>query len=281
MITRNGRFIWIIVLLLLQGCVASNAITPSKSAPLNIETQEKILLAANNQAGLIEFYKSHLKEKESIEFRQKLAKTYLNNLDPESALFTIRPLIGKSNTSLESNIIASKAHMDMGQYAQAEQILLASQVTDKRAGEVANLLGIIYAEQGQLDKARTMFESARASFYDDVKVKNNLALLDMLEGDNLQALQRLVVLLSDEQGDPQLQANLMLIMAKNGQREFVFDGLDKSLTDVQAEQIYQALKNSAILSSKVKSDDRDVAGLSDTNDVISPLGSEPEQTEQE
>lgn len=248
MIIKNRRFLSILLLVLIQGCVTSGAIPQSKSAPLNVETQEKILLAANNQVGLIEFYKSHLKERESTEFRQKLAKTYLSNLDPESALFTIRPLIDKPNTSLESDIIASKAYMDMGDYQNAEAILIAALPGEQRSGEVANLLGIIYAEQGKLTKARTMFESARTSFYDDVKVKNNLALLDMLEGDNLQALQRLAVLLSDEQTDPQLKANLMLIMAKNGQREFVFDGLDKSLTETQAEQIYQALKSSSVLS---------------------------------
>ncbi|MFA0412212.1 tetratricopeptide repeat protein [Vibrio renipiscarius] len=238
---------YFILLALMQGCVPSQSMPKTTITELNAETQEKVLQAANNPTGLIEFYKDQLKVNESTVFRQKLALTYLANFDPESALFTIQPLLNKHDTTVESDIVASKAHMDMGSYPQAEALLLETFKKEQKSGEVANLLGIIYAEQGQLDKARAMFESARRQFYDDVKVKNNLALLDMLEGDHRSALQRLAVILPEEQVDAQLRANLMLIMAKNGQREFVFDQLEPSLTEAQSEQIYQALRESAIL----------------------------------
>lgn len=215
------------------------------SASMNIQTQEKLLEAANNNARLIEFYKSQLKANESEKYRLKLAQAYLREFDAESALFTIKPLLIQSKFSVSSAVVGAKAYIDLGQHEQARSQLEQAIKSAPKDGEVANLLGIVYAEQGDVLKAREMFELARSNFYDDTKIKNNLALLDMMEGERTQALQRIVSLASEPNLDKQLQANLMLIMAKNGQREYVLDGLDSTLSEVQKDKIYRALRDSS------------------------------------
>ncbi|MGF1911517.1 hypothetical protein L4C38_19000 [Vibrio kasasachensis] len=241
----NKQLVSVALLLLLQGCAANGSNSSSPSVEMNLDTQEKLLEAANNNGRLIEFYKTQLKEKESEAYRLKLAQVYLSNFDAESALFTIEPLLTSKKFSIESAVIAGWAHIDLGQHKIAKTLLERAHQLAPQNGEVVNLLGIVYAEQGKLVQARSMFELARSNFYDDMKIKNNLALVDMLEGDRTQALQRLLSLAGEPNIDKQLQANLMLIMAKNGQREYVFDGLDSTLSTVQKDQIYRALRDSS------------------------------------
>ncbi|WP_434999432.1 tetratricopeptide repeat protein [Vibrio scophthalmi] len=235
----------VILFFSLQGCMATGKSANTASASMNIQTQEKLLEAANNNARLIEFYKLQLKANESEKYRLKLAQAYLREFDAESALFTIKPLLVQSKFSVSSAVVAAKAYIDLSQHEQARSQLEQAIKSAPKDGEVANLLGIVYAEQGDVLKARKMFELARSNFYDDTKIKNNLALLDMMEGERTQALQRIVSLASEPNLDKQLQANLMLIMAKNSQREYVLDGLDSTLSEVQKDKIYRALRDSS------------------------------------
>ncbi|WP_162062827.1 tetratricopeptide repeat protein [Vibrio taketomensis] len=101
---------------MLQGCVSPSNGNVDRSDQLNLETQERVLLASNNTVGLIEFYQNQLKDAESEHYRIKLAEVYLKKHDPESALFVLTPLTGKSPSSAESTLVAAKAHMDLGQF---------------------------------------------------------------------------------------------------------------------------------------------------------------------
>ncbi|SHO56529.1 tetratricopeptide repeat protein [Vibrio quintilis] len=249
---------------LMAGC-ASNEKPAINSLPADLHRQEKILVAAKNYKALIDFYQSRLRQGDSAVYREKLAKTYLDSHDPESALFTLRPLFGQEqaaqqndphydfgrpfdNISAPARLIAGSACLDLGRTDRAKKLLMSvlhEAVDDAQPpperGETANLLGIIYAREGNYTQARQMFVLARRYFYDDVAVKNNLALVDMLEGKDEQALQRLMTITESEQNDPQLRANLLLAMAKNGRLDYLRTHLRPSLTDSQIRMIYQAL----------------------------------------
>ncbi|WP_194435196.1 tetratricopeptide repeat protein [Vibrio fluminensis] len=231
---------------MLQGCVASGNTKLADPEELSLETQERVLLASNNTVGLIEFYQQQLKQHDSEDYRIKLAEVYLKKHDPESALFTLSPLMNKAQISVKSSVVAAKAHMDLGDFEVALPLLEQAYKQAPNDGEIANLLGVVYAEQGQLKLARKMFEAARSQFYNDLKIKNNLALLDILEGDYVAALDRLSSVASDPQLDKQTRANLLLVMAKNGQEQMVMRELDDSLTSSQKRNIYLALRNTSL-----------------------------------
>lgn len=234
---------------MLQGCVSPSNGNVDRSEQLNLETQERVLLASNNTVGLIEFYQNQLKDAESEHYRIKLAEVYLKKHDPESALFVLTPLTDNLPSSAESTLVAAKAHMDLGQFEVALGMLENAYEQSPVNGEVANLLGVVYAETGQFKQARTMFEVARTHFYSDLKIKNNLALLDILEGNYAAALERISSVATEPSLDKQTRANLLLVMAKNGQQQLVMQELDDSLTENQKMSIYLALKNSDLKTS--------------------------------
>ncbi len=238
------KYIVLFLIVFVQGCQATGSTKSTYNEELNIEKQEKVFLATNNNEKLIEFYKQQLRDADSEEYRIKLANVYLDSLDAESSLFVISPLLKGNKGSFESYLVAAKANMELGKSSQAETLLKKAQAIDSSSGEVYNLLGIINVEKGNFEQAREMFEMARSRFYDDVKVKNNLALLDVFEGKQKQALSRLSSLTEEQRADEQIKSNLLVIMAKNGQREFVLDALDSSLSEVHKNKIYLALRDS-------------------------------------
>lgn len=233
----------IIVLLFIGGCKSTSALEKASHVS-ELESKEKIFKATNNSEKLIEFYKKELKRNDSEQYRIKLANSYLNILDPESALFVMEPILKRDNVSFESAIVSAKAYLDLGDNNSALTILKDAQKSNSDDGEVYNLLGIIYANKGEWQTSRQMFERARANFYDDIKVKNNLALLDMIEGDDNQALKRISSLTADQLDDEKIHSNLLLIMAKNGHKDYVMEALGPRLSTKQKNQIYQALRNS-------------------------------------
>lgn len=233
----------IIGLLFLGGCKSTSGLDKSSHVS-ELESKEKIFKATNNSEKLIEFYKKELKRNDSELYRIKLANSYLNILDPESALFVMEPILKRDNVSFESAIVSAKAYLDLGDNQSALRILKDARKINPDDGEVYNLLGIIYANKGQWQTSRQMFEQARANFYDDIKVKNNLALLDMIEGDDTQALKRISSLTADQLDDEKIHSNLLLIMAKNGHKDYVMEALGPRLSTKQKNQIYQALRNS-------------------------------------
>lgn len=234
----------------LNGCTTVVPTSQPEQSTLSLDTQERVLKAANNRSGLMEFYKNQLKAYESETYRLKLAEVYLSEFDPESALFTLDPLLSESSLLPESAVVAAKAHMELGQWLDAQSMLEYAHDRRPTDGEIANLLGVVYAEQMKLPLARKMFNLARNNFYNDLKVKNNLALLDILEGNYPQALNRLLLLANDSDVDQQTRANLILAMAKNDQQQAVFDALDPSLTVKQKQHIYGALKSASFAMNK-------------------------------
>ncbi|MGF1806169.1 hypothetical protein L4C31_13055, partial [Aliivibrio sifiae] len=82
--------------------------------------------------------------------------------------------------------------------------------------------------------------------YNDSKIKNNLAVLDIIEGKYDQANNRLLHLYMKDQNDPLVQSNLMLAMAKSGELEFMQKVLSPKYTERQISKRYNALRNTEL-----------------------------------
>ena len=229
----------LLVTLTLAGCASSGRNTTAL-------TEEQFLELSANNARLIELYKSRLRNEESVSTRLKLAKAYLEINDNESTLFTISPLIKKDLGGSEAFYLQGVAQYNVGQLRQAEKSLQIAINKDDDSAKAINMLGVVYAELGNLSGARTQFNQAREMMYDDLAIKNNLALLDMLEGKYQDAAVRLmpIYLKNPKKADPQLKANLAIILSKMGSFETLRRVYGEQYSDAQLFDIFNDLKAS-------------------------------------
>ncbi|WP_063345592.1 tetratricopeptide repeat protein [Vibrio jasicida] len=216
------------------------------------DSKEAIYQKTNNHTQLVTLYKQQLQQSDDAEVREKLAQSYLALGDAESALFYIKPLTNKSATSVDTLLIQAQAYGELAQYPAAISSAKAALALEETNAEAENLLGTYYGYNYQYDLARRYFERSREHFFDGVTVNNNLAVLDIAEGQYKQAIQRLLPLYKNGQADQQVMANLTLSMAKEGQYEFVKQVLSEKYSNHQIDNIYRALRGYDPLKAKQK-----------------------------
>ena len=232
-------FTLLLAISVLVGCASSGG---NKSAL----TEEQFLELSANNARLIELYKNRLREEESLSTRLKLAKVYLDTGDNESTLFTLSPLIKNDTGGSEAFYLQGVAQYNTGMLRQAEKSLQIAINKNGKSTKAINMLGVVYAELGNLNGARTQFNQAREMMYDDLVIKNNLALLDMLEGKYQDAAVRLmpIYLKNPDKADPKLKANLAIILSKMGSFETLRRVYGDQYNDAQLFDIFNDLKAS-------------------------------------
>ncbi|CED57496.1 putative secretion system protein [Aliivibrio wodanis] len=249
------RIIYLLSLSLLIGC-------SSKEGLQEFHNKETMLMKANNYQQLIPLYKNKLIEKEDDEIRLKLAKAYLKSGDPESSLFTVVPLVTKKNAKVDAFIIQANSEYELGELDQAMRTAKIAENMNLNNPDIENLLGVIYSAQHDYIKAREYFTLARTHLYDDIKIKNNLAVLDIIDGDYKKAVQRLLPIYLNNQSDDQVEANLLLAMAKLGNYNYVQSLLADKYSEREIIEKYIALKGISTISIK------DTELLSDKNTVV-------------
>tara|TARA_Y100001960_G_C14779039_1_gene885287 strand:+ start:1586 stop:2347 length:762 start_codon:yes stop_codon:yes gene_type:complete len=231
------KFVPLLAALVLVGCVS----TTTPDSTLN---KESLLLQAQNYSELVGFYKSELSKNDTPETRIKLARSYLKIKDADSALFTLQPLVSQKIVSAEALSVNASALYELGEFKQGLNDIERAKELDPGNAEILNLSGLLYSANGDYNKARMMFNLARSNFYDDITIKNNLAVLDIIEGHYLDAVQRLMPIYTNEQADAQVQANLMLALAKLGNFEYLRTMLGPEVSEEDAFNHFAALRNS-------------------------------------
>lgn len=223
----------------LSGCAASQ---PPEQKTL---TNEQVLESSGNDREIIELYKRELKQKESSQTRIKLVKRYLHIKDYDSADFYLSPLLQKTEQDAQPisqiGLLAGKVAMGLEQWQTAALRLKEVQQRDPNDSESANLLGILAAREGDLTDARQWFNQARKNMANDRTIKNNLALIDVLEQDLTGALRRLEPLPELSELSDKTRITLSLIYAKTNQRS-AFDALTSRMESEEQAVLYQQLQ---------------------------------------
>ncbi|MEZ8103528.1 hypothetical protein L4C39_09090 [Vibrio clamense] len=224
-----------VLLVTLVGCSSTKSLD-------NHKTKESMLIKTNNYDQLVLLYKEQLKIKENKATRVKLADAYLNSGDAESALFIISPIALATDADVDVLLIQAHSEYELGSYDRALTTAERAHSISRNNADIENLLGVIYAGREDYVKAREYFNLARTHLYDDIKIKNNLAVLDIIEGQYKQAVQKLLPIYLNEDADDQLKANLTLAMAKLGNFEYVKSILGSKYDDVEVFEHFSALK---------------------------------------
>lgn len=202
-----------------------------------------MLIKTHNYDQLILLYKEQLKVKENKATRVKLADAYLNSGDAESALFIISPIALSIDADVDVLLIQAHSEYELGSFDSALATAERANTISKNNADIENLLGVIYAEREEYFKARKYFNLARTHLYDDLKIKNNLAVLDIIEGQYKQAVQKLLPIHLNKNADNQLKANLTLAMAKLGNFEYVKSILGSKYDDIEVFEHLSELKS--------------------------------------
>ncbi|KGY09499.1 tetratricopeptide repeat protein [Vibrio sinaloensis] len=221
----------------LVGCASTN----SDDRSLN---KEALLIQAQNYNELVGYYKSQLSVRDTEEVRIKLARSYLKIKDADSALFILKPLMAQKKISAEALLLNANSLYELGEFEQGLRDIEKAKEIDPKNAEIQNMAGLLYSANGDYNRARMMFNHARSNFYDDITVKNNLAVLDIIEGHYLDAVQRLMPIYTNDKADAQVQANLMLALAKLGNFDYVKTMLGPEVTEEEAFNHFAALRNS-------------------------------------
>lgn len=222
---------------LIVGCMSTN----DPKASLD---KEALLLQAQNYSELVGLYKAELIKKDTSETRIKLARSYLMIKDADSALFTLQPLMAQKKVQPDVLLVNASAHYELGNFKLGLTEIKRALDLDAGNAEIQNLAGLLYAANGDYNHARTQFNHARTNFYNDITIKNNLAVLDIIEGHYLDAVQRLMPIYTNDQADAQVEANLMLALAKLGNFDYVRSMLGPEITEEEAFNHFAALRNS-------------------------------------
>ncbi|KIE20039.1 hypothetical protein SE23_13950 [Vibrio sinaloensis] len=226
-----------LLVVFLVGCASTN----SDDRALN---KEALLLQAQNYNELVGYYKSQLSVRDTEEVRIKLARSYLKIKDADSALFILKPLMAQKKISAEALLLNANSLYELGEFEQGLRDIEKAKEIDPKNAEIQNMAGLLYSANGDYNRARMMFNHARSNFYDDITVKNNLAVLDIIEGHYLDAVQRLMPIYTNDKADAQVQANLMLALAKLGNFDYVKTMLGPEVTEEEAFNHFAALRNS-------------------------------------
>ncbi|MCG7497040.1 hypothetical protein MHO82_09195 [Vibrio sp. Of7-15] len=229
-----------IVLLLLSGCVDSSS-KSSSAFQGDRDSTESLLLKTKNYSRLIEMYKSDLKEEDTKDTRVKLAKTYLAMEDAESALFYLSTILLDKERDAEIFYLQAQIQYDFQQNDKAMKSVQTALSIAPDYPDAHNLMGILYADSDQFELARIAFNQARLGLADDVKVKNNIAVLDIIEKDYRAAISRLLPLYLNGQADDQVKANLLIAMSKMGNYDYVKSILSKDYEDEEIIQLFHSL----------------------------------------
>lgn len=238
---HHGLLLVIVSSVVLSGCVAPQT-SSTKDGLAKKYSNEQLLVSSGNHEELIKLYKQQLLQQDSAETRAKLVRSYIEIKDFESALFYIQPLMESESVSADAYFLYGKAQFGLSDYPQAESALNKSVQLDANHGEALNLLGVLAAYNGEYNLARQRFVQARQKMVDDVKIKNNLAMVDLIDGHYQAAVEKLTPLLSQANPSEKVKSNLAFAYAKLG----MFDQFEQlvansRMTKADAKAVFEQL----------------------------------------
>ncbi|USD64734.1 hypothetical protein [Vibrio sp. SCSIO 43136] len=239
-----GPVITIVVILLLAGCAATSKDSGIEEQALkaDFESKEQMFKQTSNHGELIRLYKSELLKNETPELRAKLVEQYIHAKDFESADFQLSTMDSEFLGSAKGLLLRAQVDYYQKKYETAREAVAKAIVLEPKNSSAHNLLGLVLSQQDEFHQARYHFYQARRHYHDDIVIKNNLAVIDLILGDYQGAVSKLESLYANETADEQVKANLAMAYAKLGNYPKVEQMLGNTYSDEQLEMIFVGLR---------------------------------------
>lgn len=204
------------IVLLTLGILAGCQSTSSQQSQVqdDVTNMEKV----KNYDGLISHYKSMLKQGSlDPQVKEKLAWAYFHKGDIESANFYVQHLQKEGVETPSLYQLAGQVFDAKNDTTSAISAYLSSIKSGNSSGQVHVLLAVSYTKAGQYDAAYQELNNARLRGYDDVVIKNNIAMIHMANGEYEQAIAMLTPVLKDNPVNKVVKANLAIALIKTQQ----------------------------------------------------------------
>ncbi|HHC7307206.1 TPA: tetratricopeptide repeat protein [Vibrio campbellii] len=209
-----GKRISIVLLTLgiLAGCQSTSS--QQSQAQDDVTNMEKV----KNYDGLISHYKSMLEQgSQDPQVKEKLAWAYFHKGDIESANFYVQHLQKEGVETPSLYQLAGQVFDAKNDTTSAISAYLSSIKSGNSSGQVHVLLAVSYTKAGQYDAAYQELNNARLRGYDDIVIKNNIAMIHMANGEYEQAIAMLTPVLKDNPANKVVKANLAIALIKTQQ----------------------------------------------------------------
>ncbi|WP_101775979.1 tetratricopeptide repeat protein [Pasteurella oralis] len=218
-----------------------------------IAAKETLYESTQNYSALTSLYRDILKNKEDPVIRYKLAKTYYQRGDSKSSLLYLVPLLSDtSKLGVQAKTLQVKNLIQLSQFSEAISVATDLLNQHPNDGEVYNLRGIAYAQNGNLSQARTDINKAREFFINDSVAINNLAMLNIINGDFSNAVSLLLPQYLNGIREPRLIHNLVFALVKNGNFDYAKDIIVKERLNTSPDDLINALKKTTHASKGVR-----------------------------
>ncbi|OQQ05921.1 anaphase-promoting protein [Vibrio campbellii] len=204
------------IVLLTLGILAGCQSTSSQQSQVqdDVTNMEKV----KNYDGLISHYKSMLEQgSQDPQVKEKLAWAYFHKGDIESANFYVQHLQKEGVETPSLYQLAGQVLDAKNDTTSAISAYLSSIKSGNSSGQVHVLLAVSYTKAGQYDAAYQELNNARLRGYDDVVIKNNIAMIHMANGEYEQAIAMLTPVLKDNPANKVVKANLAIALIKTQQ----------------------------------------------------------------
>ncbi|WP_319535349.1 tetratricopeptide repeat protein [uncultured Vibrio sp.] len=195
-----------------------------------------------NHSGLISHYKLLLEQNpDDVQVMQELAHVYLEKGDVESAKFYVQYLLDKGIENALLVQLRGQIHSQEGEDSLALEQYQRAIAMGHDTGEIQVLSGIAYSNLGDFSLAERAFNQARLKGYNDVAIKNNLAVVHLAQQQYDDVIVLLAPVYQENPNNEKVRANLAIALFKTGDVSQARELLEDAFTDAQVAQISRKL----------------------------------------
>lgn len=210
------RYFRIITANIIMVCFLVGCVSPSKEIGIN-DTIITNMEMVNNYEGLIEYYKSELNNDkvDHLNIKEKLALIYFKKGDIESARFYVKHLRDKGVDSAKIYQLEGQINDASSDINKAISSYLLSIERGNKSGEIHVLIAVSYIKLGFLEDAYKHLNIARLLGYNDITIKNNIAMIHLFKGDYALAIEVLHPIFIENPSNKVIKTNLIVALIKN------------------------------------------------------------------
>lgn len=209
---RFFKAILLLISLTLLGC-ASNSSPSTNDGYADIESLKRI----GNHEGLVAAYKRELAQAQNdVNVMQSLAQAYFDSGDVESARFYAEYLMEKDIENMGLFQLRGEIYHHDGLDDLAVASFRRSIEIGNESSDVQMMMGISYCMLGRYSLAEEAFNKARIKGYDDIAVKNNLAMVKFAENEYSEVVKILSPVYNRNPANRKVRANLAIAFIKLG-----------------------------------------------------------------
>ncbi|MBU2896209.1 tetratricopeptide repeat protein [Vibrio hepatarius] len=221
----------VFIIIFFSGCATQGSDT-------DLKNRESIMISAQNYQGLVDLYTESVKKNDSAENREKLAHYYFLLDDYEASAYQLENVIKRKSAQAETFYNQSINYYMLDKLIIAETMINRAIEMKPNNAKFRNQKGIVLAQKSEFESAIREFEKARSLIFPDVKIKNNLALIYYKKGEYTKAITTLMPLYLRNNNNKKIVANLIVIMAKMNDRNYVLNLLRDKYDMDNSEAVY-------------------------------------------